>query len=209
MSCSIFIDPDRQAAILVSDDPIYALGPVIVADDALEASEAMEAFLAALERPADEIPTIALMTEWQGFLGAVSGAVITLPESAPEPSEEARLAATEVGIVETPEPDTAPQDGAEAPPADGAGDGVTGEDGAVAGPKPLPDEEPDEDEDEELAAAEVDQHLQEARAEGRTPAARGESECWACGGDGKLEIAGAEQECNLCQGTGKLPAAQV
>lgn len=205
MTASVFTDLQRGAALLVSDDPIYALGPVMVADDIEEAIEAMMAFIAALERDPSEMPTIALMVEWQGFLGAITGTVVAVPLDAQEPQDDqvdTQAGESSPGTLSGPTP---PGGGAEDVPAlslDGSpaedhDDGDPEAAGGGATPS-TDDEDEDEDDDDELDMAGRLAHIP-----GGTPKQRGQIECFACGGTGHA-IGQPETRCNLCLGKGKI-----
>ena len=206
MSTSVFTDPIRGAAILVSDDPMYALGPVLVADDINEATEAMLAFVAALEVDPSECPTIRLMVEWQGFLGALSGTVVAVPLDTQEPPSDDP---GEISTPGRPEPVTALSEAQDAPEADlfdddGRADEtvaiivIPGPEGSVIGP----DGPEDDDEDDDEAADELHNRL--AQVPGGTPRQRGLVECFACQGTGH-PLGLPDQTCNLCNGEGKIP----
>lgn len=226
----------RGAALLVSDDPMYALGPILVADDVEEAMEGMLAFIAALEADPSEMPTIRLMVEWQGFLGAITGTVVAVPLGAQESQSGDPSAQAGESSPETPTGPTSPDDGSEdadeslpddlrvgddlddnqlaqvaaelAPDSDQADEPA--ENGATpAPPEADPDPEPDEgeDEDDELQLAE-----RLASIPGGTPRQRGKVECFACSGTG-VAVGTTDTECNLCHGEGKIdepePAAPI
>lgn len=207
MSVSVFVDPHRNAAILVCDDPIHALGPVLVADDPNEAVEAMEAFIGALERPADELSTIQVITEWTGFLAALHGMVmgeggeLVQPNGDPQDHATGDEFARDIPGASTPEAPPQPADADE-----GAEGGETVaemaaglQEGAEA---PEQVEQPDDEADEDLDLADRLRHIP-----GGTPAQRGETDCWNCGGSGWVNIAGEDQTCGVCGGKGRLPSA--
>ena len=227
MSTHIFVDPHRNAAVLMSDEPLYALGPAIVADDPNEAVDALEAFVAALEAPADTMPTIRLMTEWTGFLAALHGLVMgdggqlvdesggEAPQLHPDiPGHEVgagtaadRGPQPEVGAgVNGDIPDVAqPQDAAEAPegdplhPAD-PGPLIVPDEAQEGQEAPVAPSEGEDEGDEDLDLADRLAHVP-----GGTPAQRGEAECWNCGGEGTVHILGEDQDCGVCHGTGRIP----
>lgn len=207
MSHSIFIDQDRNAAILVNDDPIFALGPIIVADDPAEAAEALEGFLGALGDPPEQMPTIRLMTEWQGFLMALHGTILGDPEAAPPAGSPAPMGLDDESPTEGV---SGPETAGESPePAEETDIGPGPEADAVSHePRPIPDDDHDDDDDQELVDVDPDElHQRIGNVPGGTPAQRGQVECWACGGVGHVDIAGEQQSCQLCGGTGRLAAA--
>lgn len=184
MSTTIWVDQQRGTAVLVLDDPCFALGPAIAADTGEEAFEVMQYFVDALEGPADKMPTIELMNEWQTFLMAFHG-TIQVPTEVAEAiaaDNEARLAA-----------------------------GMNGQDpaaGLEVGPSsPLPDPDPDPDDDDDEPAAEqlLGEHQAQAAA-AIDEAADKPPICWACSGKGELVIEGKGYPCGTCDGKGVLEA---
>ena len=182
MTWRIIKDEASQTAALVSDDPLYALGPVIEADTADEAAEAIEAFAVACDPSPDEQPTIRLMAEWQSYvqyLAELQQRALTDPQEA---------AAGDPG----PDPDQmsvddflAEERAQDAPPPDptGAG-GTTQSDAPAAGNGPPP--------------------IASGASDPPAPAPDDAPDCWCCGGAGSLHIAGQDQECNVCHGKGRL-----
>ena len=210
MSTSVFVDPLRNAAVLVSDDPPFALGPLIVADTTDEALEAMMAFVQALEEAPDKISTIQLMIEWHGFLGALSGEVVALSGAAQETAPDD---GSEQG-AQTPEDPGPDSTGPEDAPGDPFDDDGRADQRpfVVAEPKAGPpvigpdgDDDADEDQDDD-DAAELHDRLQ--HIPGGTPAQRGEQECFACDGTGHPP-GQPETTCNLCDGTGKIEHIEI
>lgn len=217
----------RGAALLVCDDPVFALGPILVADEIEEAMEGMTAFIAALGEDPSEMPTIRLMIEWQGFLAAITpGPLGILPETQEAPGEPDTVPHGETGT----EAQSAPQSVAgEAPGGftddDGRADEVVSvaqdapgdptarssqhsetEAGQLAEPGlsdggatvPPDDEDEADDEDDELDLAD-----RLANVPGGTPRQRGLVECFACQGTG-VAPGPDGQKCNLCGGEGKI-----
>ena len=205
MTASIFTDPLRGAAILVSDDPIYALGPVLVADELDEATEAMMAFIAALEEDPSEMPTIRLMIEWQGFLGAITPGPLGVP-GGQETGQEATEATTAGGSSPEPQvgrtpPDDGSEDAGESLPADlRVSEGLDVDQLATVAQGLDPDPEPEDEQDD---PDELDLKERLASVPGGTPRQRGLVECFACQGTGHA-IGQPENECNLCHGEGKI-----
>lgn len=205
MTASVFTDPLRKAALLVSDEPIYALGPVMVADDLDEATEAMLSFVAALERDPSEMPTIALMVEWQGFLGAITGTVVGIPTTAQETPGDAESPPAGESSPETPTGPTSPHDGSQDAAGSLPGDlrvseGLTDSEleQVAAGIDPDPEPDDDDDDEEELNVGE-----RLAQIPGGTPRQRGKIECFACQGTGH-SLTNPQDTCNLCHGEGKI-----
>lgn len=207
MTVSIFVDEGRAAAILMSDDPLYALGPAIVADDVNEAADALQAFVDALEAPADEMPTVRLMTEWTGFLAALHGLVMgdggeLVDQSAGADPVMADLA---TGQDKGRGPDHP------APPAPEVGAGRNGDTADPQAPPeaaqgaPGGDEPAEDDQEADVTPDELADRL--AHVPGGTPRQRGEVECWNCGGTGEVQLLGNTTSCGVCQGTGRVESA--
>lgn len=205
MSYSIFVDEHRGAAMLVCDEPLYGLGPAVVADDTAEATEFLQAFVDALEGEPDEMPTIQLWTQWSTFLMAFHGMI-----SAPT-ADEGAAAATEVPDDVFPQGD--PSDGLVAVGvASGGGPGglpadTDGQGAIVAGA--------DDEGDGESAGGSADYSpdpeasdmaARLSRVPGGTPAQRGVVECWSCGGTGIAIGIKGDPECAVCAGTGRVPS---
>lgn len=207
MAVHIFTDPNRGAAILVSDEPMYALGPVIVADDVNEAADALDAFVANLEAPADEMPTVRLMTEWTGFLAALHGLVM---------GEGGQLVDQSAGADPVMADLATGQDKGRGPdhPAPPAPEVGAGRNGDVADPQAPPeaaqeaagaDEADEADQEADVTPDELSDRL--AHVPGGTPRQRGEVECWNCGGTGEVQLLGDTTSCGVCQGTGRVQSA--
>lgn len=184
MSSYVLESGDGLTAVLVADDPLYALGPVIVGDLPGEAREAMDAFTAGLDTPADEQPTIALMVQWRSFIEALAELQLAASGAAspPEPADQATA---------DPTPET-PSQGSPQPPQ-----GVSG---VTPGQTTV---------DEQIAAVDAqagsdggggDQSADRAFQRATAPV------CWSCGGSGRLNLAGEEHTCNVCDGSGRLAA---
>ena len=205
MTASVFTDPIRGAAILVSDEPLFALGPILVADEVEEAMEGMAAFVAALGEDPSDIPTIRLMIEWQGFLAAITPGPFVGDQSAQEPPDGQATGEPGESSPESLSGPTRPgdgsQDAAESSPADSPEPEQTAEPPAPAddaGATPHEPEDEEEDEEEEL---DLSDRLKQIP--GGTPRQRGKIECFACGGTGTA-IGTEGVTCNLCGGTGKI-----
>lgn len=205
MTASVFTDPVRGAAILVSDEPLFALGPILVADEIEEAMEGMAAFVAALGEDPSDIPTIRLMIEWQGFLAAITpGPFVGAQEPQQQPGDDPAAPVGESSPENQPGL-TRPDDGSEGaagsspddyPEPDRETEAGPPDSGPGATPSDPGDEE--DDEDEELDLTDRLKHIP-----GGTPKQRGEIECFACNGTGTA-IGTEGVTCNLCGGTGRI-----
>ena len=184
MSWRIITDEATQTAALISDDPLYALGPVIEADTPSEAHEAVEAFATACDPPPDQQPTIRLMAEWQSYVQYLA----ELQQQA-IPSAQATANAIVVA-AEAPESHSDP--GAPSGPEDAPDDGYTLDDAAA---------------DAEAAGDHGAAAAIRAHANGDPGPITGQQQvCWCCGGSGKLNLAGTQTDCNVCQGSGLVEA---
>lgn len=185
MSFSIMLDPHRSMAALVMDDPLFALGPVVVSDEPEEAQELLQTFVDNLEADPSRMPTLELMNEWQSFLIAFHG-YLQRPADAP-PVEPQEAAGGDPGTPdgETPAPDVAdPQNG-----------------GPASEPAP-----PVTPSSSEAPAGSASQTIGDSSTQ--TPTLNdGEQVCFACNGEGSFEIGGEQYDCRTCGGSGKLPAA--
>lgn len=207
MSWSIFVDTERCAAILVNDEPLFALGPAVIADEPEEAAQVLEMFCGAFDGEVDEAPTIRLMTEWAAFL-----TVIFRPEAVglhvpPEPAGGDELPEGMFGSGD-------PVDGLQV--AGGDAQGSTEEDGPgpgssdaqeLDGPLPIGDDiiDDDEEDDEDDPGPDLSERL--AHVPNGTPAQRGQVECWACGGLGSVKLGKEDSTCTVCEGSGRVLSA--
>lgn len=185
MSHTIAVDPHRNMAILVMDEPLFGLGPAVVADDPEEAQELLQTFVANLGAEPDKMPTIELMNEWQSFLIAFHGVLQVPAEIAAERPQEA------AGAPAAPEPEGTP-----APEqADPSSELPAGEPGSSATP-PEPG----------ASAGDASQTGEDSTHSPSDTGGEGQV-CFACGGAGKHVIEGQDYTCQTCGGTGQLPGA--
>lgn len=177
MTWRILTDDPSYFAVLVSDDPFYALGPALESDGDGEAYEALSAFAAACDPPPDQMPTVQLITEWQSFVQA--------------------LAAMQLDALQ------GDQEGRSDPFAPIPGQTSIDEAAALSGPESAPGMPPDHavepwSEDHATAAeaaAAGDVHAQEAVAQSPAPP----PDCWRCGGTKLETVAGVQVPCSICQ----------
>lgn len=187
MTATIIVDTNRAVAALVMDDPFFALGPAVAADEPDEAQELLQTFVDNLDGDPSQMPTIELMNQWQSFLMAFHGVIQVPAEVAAERSQQP------AGEPETPspgpeagEPPMDPQNGADA----------SGQASPVSAP------------DSEAGASPASEPTTPTPDNLPAPAA-GEVECFVCRGAGFLEIEGQEYECKTCNGSGSVPAPAV
>lgn len=184
MSWRVVVDNVTSTAVLVCDDPLYALGPVIEADSANEAFEAVAAFAEACDPPPDQQPTIRLMAEWQSYVQYLAGLqqqALTAAQGSPD------------GQLEPWSAEHATADEAAA-----AGDTTAQEAIAMS--------EMSDPTSESTNAGPPTGPAGNGVASGSEPIAGQQQVCWCCGGSGKLNLAGTQTDCNVCQGSGQVEA---
>ena len=184
MSHTIAVDPHRNMAILVMDEPTFAMGPVVVGDDPEEAQEVLQTFVEHLGRAPEQLPTIELMNEWQSFLMAFHG-VIQVPQEVADAQAAAESPQQPPGAPEPPAPE-GEADPTSGPPAD-----------EQVSPATQPAAE-----DSAGSASPTGGDSTPQTSDPASP----DQQCFACGGAGQHVIEGQEYTCQTCGGTGKLPA---
>lgn len=184
MSHSIAVDPHRNMAVLVMDEPLFGLGPAVVADDPDEAQELLQTFVANLGAEPSQMPTLELMNEWQSFLIAFHG-YLQVP---------AEVAAQQAQEPATPPPDPEP----DPEPTQAPGDPQTAADAATP-TETAPAASPGD------SAGDASSPPTEPEPDG-LPNDGDWVRCFACGGDKTIEIDGERFACGTCGGRGYLPA---
>lgn len=175
---------DASMAVLVSDDPLVALGPVIVADTRDEATEALTYFIEGIPQDVDTVPYAKLIQDWSLYVAALYGAA-----GGDDRDKQDVSAPTVAG-----------------PSSDGA---ITAGSGSTP-LMPVPSEtasgtvEPDDTEGDGWAAHRVLESEAREAAEKLPPP--GQVQCWACKGSGAFDLPTGPVDCSACGGTGYTAA---